>query len=575
MDGAQADHRCATAGASARRQRVGGYGIPSAGIALTAGSDNDHIGVLGHGATSVTAQTIFGGAGNDIINFGSIGTNATLVATVSGKLTDVSGATLSSTFTDSDGVATTQSVLTAANFSGGTVGTVSGGASIVITAAAAISTIDSAFVRTDAGNDTIALGSSLTRVTATQLKAGAGNDFIGFGTQINVQGSFSTASQDSVAFRNSTIVGGSGNDTIKLDGDNTFTAFNISAGAGNDNVNLVSAHVLSSRIGLGAGNDIVSGFFGELDQVSIQGGSGNDTIYVNAIASSTIGGDALNAAVGVADGNDSIILGGVISAVKIYGGGGNDIVQISAADVKDSGNLINLGAGRDTINLSADSVLLKSAQIRMGGDNDLITFADDGGSYVSSFIKMGGGNDTVKFTTGINNADNAFASTTIFGNAGSDLLFDSATVATDQRMDVTFGYNTADSTIAGYDTIAVGGGAITGVSYHVNVSQGSLQQLQLATANYTASNSMVTFTSTFSQDLTARVEQLDATTSKGEVALFQEGNSSLGYLFVQGGTVGTSDDTVVQIGTASINSFANGHLTISGTNNSFVDFTLG
>ena len=37
------------------------YGIPSAGIALTAGSDNDQIGVIGHGATTLTAQTIFGG----------------------------------------------------------------------------------------------------------------------------------------------------------------------------------------------------------------------------------------------------------------------------------------------------------------------------------------------------------------------------------------------------------------------------------------------------------------------------------------------------------------------------------
>ena len=69
------------------------YGIPSAGIALTAGSDNDHIGVIGHGATTVTAQTIFGGAGNDIINFGAQGITATIVATLSGAIdgTNVTG----------------------------------------------------------------------------------------------------------------------------------------------------------------------------------------------------------------------------------------------------------------------------------------------------------------------------------------------------------------------------------------------------------------------------------------------------------------------------------------------------
>jgi hypothetical protein len=553
------------------------YGIPSAGIALTAGSDNDHIGVLGHGSSAVTAQTIFGGAGNDVINFGANGLEATLVTTLSGYLNDITGATLSSTFTDSAGVASTQSILTATNFSGTTtaqVGIVTGG-SLTITAAAAITTIDSAFIQTNAGNDTIALGTQLTRVTASQFKAGAGNDFIGFGTQLNVGGSFSTATQSGAAFKAVTIVGGSGNDTIKLDSDNTFTGFEISAGAGNDNVNLVSAHVFSARIGLGAGNDIVSGTFGEIDQISIQGGSGNDTIFVNAAESATIGGDTLDATVGVADGNDSIILAGAISGTKIYGGGGNDIVQISAADIEAGGNLINLGAGNDTINLSADSVLVHSASIRMGGDKDLITFADDNGSYISSNIKMGAGNDTVKFSTGVNNAATGFAATTIFGNAGSDLIFDSAEIAADADMNVTFGYNTADSTLAGYDTIAVGGGGITGVSYNVAVTQGSMSQLQIATANYTASNSVVTFTSTFSQDLTARVEALDATTTKGEVALFQEGNNTLGYLFVQGGSVGTSDDVVVQLGTASINSFADGHLTISGTSKNFIDLTLG
>ena len=88
----------------------------------------------------------------------------------------------------------------------------------------------------------------------------------------------------------------------------------------------------------------------------------------------------------------------------------------------------------------------------------------------------------------------------------------------------------------------------------------------MATANFTASNSLVTFTSTFSQDLTARVEALDASMSTGEVAIFQEGNNSLAYVFVQGG----STDTVVQIGTAQITNFADATLTISGTNSSMI-----
>jgi hypothetical protein len=548
------------------------YGIPSAGIALTAGTDNDQIGVIGHGSTSVTAQTIFGGSGNDLINFGAAGFTASLTASIiSGGR--VNAGLLSATLSDPNGIFTNGTTRTAA--ASGAALAIATATTLTLTSVAAVSTIDSAFIQANAGNDTIALGTSLSRVTASQFKAGAGNDFVGFGTQLRAAGAFSTSTQSGAAFKAVTIVGGSGNDTIKLDNDNTFTGFEISAGAGNDNINLVSAHVFSARIGLGAGNDIVSGLIGELDQASIQGGSGNDTIFVNTVESAVIGGDTLDASVGVADGNDSIVLGGTISATKIYGGGGNDIVQISAADLENSGNLINLGAGRDTINLSANSVLLQSAAIRMGAGNDLITFADDNGAYLSSNIKLGAGADTIKFASGANNADSTFSGTTVFGNAGADLLFESSTVAAGGRMLMTFGYNTADSTLAGYDTIAVGGGAITGVQNFVNVSQGSLAQLQMATANFTASNSVVTFTSTFSQDLTARVEAIDASTDKGEVAMFIESNSNLAYLFVQGGTTGTSDDTLVQFGTASINSFADGHITISGTNNSLIDISLG
>jgi hypothetical protein len=546
------------------------YGIPSAGIALTAGSDNDNIGVMGLGATTVTAQTIFGGAGNDVINFGANGITASLTAVRSGTNTVTTAIGLSATL---NGPSFDSFSITSADVSG--ISTTVSSTNAILTSVAAVTTIDSAFIQANAGNDTIALGTSLTRITASQIKAGAGNDYIGFGTYI--RDTFATGSTDSVSVKATTLVGGSGNDTIVLDGDNTFTGFEISAGAGNDSINFASAHVFSARVGMGAGNDSLIGDLGQIEQVSIKGGSGNDTIHVNFAQSATIGGDTLDATVGVADGNDSIVLGDTISATKIYGGGGNDIVQISGADLENSGNLINMGAGRDTINLSAASVSIVSATIRMGADNDLFSIADDSVQVISSNIKLGAGNDTIKFTTGTTQSIGVtgFSATTIFGNAGADLLFDSADVAADAVLKPTFGYNTADSTIAGYDTIAIGGGAITGITYNINVNQGSLSQLQLATANYTASNSVVTFTSTFSQEVTARVEALDATTSKGEVALFTETNTNLGYLFVQGGTTGTSDDTLVQLGTASINGFLDGHLTISGTSKSLVDITVG
>ena len=538
------------------------YGIPSAGIALTAGSDNDQIGVIGHGATTLTAQTIFGGEGNDIINFGAAGFTATLTAGFVGEAQ--SGGNLSATISQSAGIAANGNVISAMA-TGGIGGIASG--SVTLTSVQAISTVDSAFIQANAGNDTIALGTSLTRVTASELRAGQGNDFIGFGTQLRAAGTFATADQNAAAFKDSTIAGGKGNDTIRLVGANTFTAVEIKAGAGNDNVNLESGNYLSARIGLGDGNDILSGQMEEIDAASVEGGAGNDTIFLNNIESAVVGGDALSAHAAATDGKDSIVLNGTMSASTIYGGGGNDTLQVSAADIVDSANFINLGAGRDTINFSADSNTIHSATIGMGSDNDLFTIATDQVDFMSSTIKLGAGADTIKFSTGTTQdiTTTGFAGTTIFGGAGSDLIFDSADITSGGLVEAVFGFNTADSTIAGYDTIAIGGAAVT-ASYRLSNSQQSLGQLQMATANFTASNSLVTFTSTFSQDLTARVEALDASMSNGEVAIFQEGNNSLAYVFVQGGTT----DTLVQIGTAQITNFADATLTISGTNSSMI-----
>ena len=305
----------------------------------------------------------------------------------------------------------------------------------------------------------------------------------------------------------------------------------------------------------------------EIDAASVEGGAGNDTIFLNNIESAVVGGDALSAHAAATDGKDSIVLNGTMSASTIYGGGGNDTLQVSAADIVDSANFINLGAGRDTINFSADSNTIHSATIGMGSDNDLFTIATDQVDFMSSTIKLGAGADTIKFSTGTTQdiTTTGFAGTTIFGGAGSDLIFDSADITSGGLVEAVFGFNTADSTIAGYDTIAIGGAAVT-ASYRLSNSQQSLGQLQMATANFTASNSLVTFTSTFSQDLTARVEALDASMSNGEVAIFQEGNNSLAYVFVQGGTT----DTLVQIGTAQITNFADATLTISGTNSSMI-----
>ena len=54
--------------------------------------------------------------------------------------------------------------------------------------------------------------------------------------------------------------------------------------------------------------------------------------------------------------------------------------------------------------------------------------------------------------------------------------------------------------------------------------------------------------------------------STGEVAIIKEGNNSLAYVFIQGGTT----DTLVQVGTAQITNFSDATLTISRSNSSMI-----
>ena len=68
------------------------YGIPSAGQALTASVGNDTVAIANLGGTLVTAQSVYGADGNDIISLGAVGRIVTGSASFSGNVTNVSGA---------------------------------------------------------------------------------------------------------------------------------------------------------------------------------------------------------------------------------------------------------------------------------------------------------------------------------------------------------------------------------------------------------------------------------------------------------------------------------------------------
>ena len=116
------------------------------------------------------------------------------------------------------------------------------------------------------------------------------------------------------------------------------------------------------------------------------------------------------------------------------------------------------------------------------------------------------------------------------------------------------------------DTIAIGGGSNTQFQFHYEPGSVQLASFATASTNSTAiasaTNGVVEFVTDAPTSLTtARVEFLDQqVTTVGNIAIFNNENNNVSYLFVQGGSV----DTVVQIGTAGTVSGAT--LAVAGNN---------
>ena len=317
------------------------YGIPSAGQALTASTANDTITLASLGGTLVTAQSIFGADGNDVISLGALGITATASAEVTIPTLAFSGTQLSGTHIVSGEVVLHGSAgTTYTDVSSFTYNAAGTGGSIVVSAAGVRTseqgarTVNGALFQANAGQDSIALGDTLTRVSAATFAGGAGNDLIGSYTFVNNQW---TVGRVSATFVNTDIEGGNGNDTINLVGDAVYSALNVNANKGDDLVamNGTVEAMTKSVVGLGAGNDTMSGEFLSIDSATIAGGKGNDTITLSATTfdNVVIGGDRGNASTTFGDGNDSIYIegGNAFTASTIYGGGGNDTVTVGSS----------------------------------------------------------------------------------------------------------------------------------------------------------------------------------------------------------------------------------------------------
>jgi hypothetical protein len=230
---------------------------------------------------------------------------------------------------------------------------------------------------------------------------------------------------------------GGGNDKLGNSGLITATGgAAVDMGAGDDSVNLFVGATVVGKILLGAGNDLVtstsaSGF-------EIDGGEGDDQIYLGAGADFVLGGagdDIIYTGAGDdeidgGDGDDRLF--GEAGDDTIRGGAGNDFIDGGAGD-----DIIFGGAGDDTIRASAGRDTID------GGDGfdtlDLTAVTgpvlvdvpggriSGGGVDIASFTSIenllfGDGDNIVTGGNGDDSFDGGAGNDTLNGGAGDDVI---------------------------------------------------------------------------------------------------------------------------------------------------------
>lgn len=512
------------------------YGVPSTGAAISASSGNDTV-RLGPTQTILTAATVYGLDGNDLIDLAAIGKSATYLLTATGTTIDtgalsfVANAIGSSTYQYGTGKAAAG---TGAFIAIATTG-------IVQTAQKAVRKVGDVQLFGNVGNDTIIFGESLTGFGSSSLGGGAGDDIIGNYTNV---GGVLTGGSDLalVTSEGVTLEGGGGNDTLRLvdAGTVTYRNFGFNGGQGNDSVTLsvVGGTALASTIGGGGGNDTIQATVKLLTAATIAGGGGDDTVAftLSAAQASFIGGDNGDMSLNDYDGAD-LLSGSIVngSGNTVFAGGGNDTLNLNLSGVDNDRIALNLGD--DSLTLTGQ---LKGLTVEAGAGNDSVTIAETG---ISGSYSLGGGDDSITFSQGLSGA--MVSATTVFGGLGADVL--NATEGNSAAAyGLTLGYNSyADSTAAGFDSIQVGDGS-GDIYTALFVGGGITRASNFAATNFTGVDGVVTFSANTFQDLTSRIVAIDGqvTTTGAAVTFADQSNNK--YLFIQGGT----DDLVVRFGSA-------------------------
>jgi Ca2+-binding RTX toxin-like protein len=283
------------------------------------------------------------------------------------------------------------------------------------------------------------------------------------------------------------IIGGSGDDLLFGDGNAAaITDGNDTIQAGNGR-HTIFGGLGNDVITAGSGDNFIYGDYAAVDpgslrdgNDSITAGSGNNTVYGGGGSDTVTLGNGNNQVFGdyaastTQDGNDSITAGNGRNTVSGGGGGGSDMIAVgiganlifgdfgapSPTDGLDTIVAGLTGAGNNTIygGGQADSIVAGNGANLIFGDFGTQNGTTLSGAQYTGVLNVGDGNDTILAGGGNN---------TIYGGGGSDWVS-----ITGAGSNLIFGDNyyaigndlspdTANSALAGNDTIFGGGGSDT------------------------------------------------------------------------------------------------------------------
>jgi len=419
------------------------------------------------------------------------------------------------------------------------------------------------------GNDVLTAGTANLTATNALLAGNAGNDTINLLSSYNTnQGSiFGGAGNDTLSAQqfsavDSLIQGGGGNDSFTLF-TSTLNRGNLGLNGGDDTLVLTASAVVNSAvIALGGGADTLTAFNLSSVGSTINGGGGADTIDINdgSLNGGQVNGDVL--ADNTFFGNDTITVSAnaIFNGTTINGGYGNDTISAFGGSVLTA--FVNGNDGADVITVEGIDSGAASAFIGGGAGNDTMSVGQVSCTVSFGTVMGGGGSDTITYSALAGTVEANSAGTTggfIQGGAGADSI---SFNGTETAGNATLLYTDAtESNVDGIDVVS----SNSNDSGNTDVLVFNVLRVNTATSLeddagtdaagaevYTAIDGVVTFTATFSDNISDQVSALDENTIDGTVALFRKGAGVVGsesttYLFMQGGSNGTADDLVVKV----------------------------